>query len=93
MKKSASLDELRESGFDKHDSAAVTPDVSAEAARVVQLIASLEPDYREAVALRYLDDLSPRDIASALDISETNASVRIHRGVQQLRELMGISKL
>jgi RNA polymerase sigma-70 factor, ECF subfamily len=88
-----SLERMREAGFDRADEHAVSPDVSAEATRVAQLVARLEPGYREAVALRYLDDLSPRDIAKILDVSETNASVRIHRGMQQLRELMGISNI
>lgn len=88
----ASLETMRETGFDQADDRAASPDISAEAGRAAQLIARLEPGYREAVALRYLDDLSPRDIACALDISETNASVRIHRGMQQLRELMGSSE-
>jgi RNA polymerase sigma-70 factor, ECF subfamily len=88
----SSLDTMRGAGFDKADERAVAPDVSAEAGRAAQLVARLEPGYREAVALRYLDDLSPRDIARTLNISESNASVRIHRGMQQLRELMGISE-
>lgn len=89
-KRTTSLNVLQESGFDQHDTAGVAPDVSAEAARAAQLITHLEPGYREAVTLRYLDELAPRDIARILNISESNASVRIHRGLQQLRELMGI---
>ncbi len=87
-----SLEKMHEAGFEKADEHTVAPNVSAEAARAAQLVACLEPGYREAVTLRYLDDLSPRDIARTLNISETNASVRIHRGMQQLRKLMGISE-
>lgn len=89
-KRTTSLDVLQETGFDQHDTAAISPDVSAEAARATQMIARLEPGYREAVALRYLDEFTPRDIANILNISESNASVRIHRGMQQLRALMGL---
>jgi RNA polymerase sigma-70 factor (ECF subfamily) len=83
-----SLDALQESGFDVRDEQARDPSVLAEATRAVRLIASLEPAYRDAVAMRYVDDMSPRDIARITGERENAVSVRIHRGLQRLRELL-----
>ena len=47
------------------------------------------PDlYREALTLRYIDGLSPKEIAAVLDESENVVSVRIHRGLKKLHEMM-----
>lgn len=84
-----SLDAMREEGFDITDGGP-GPLQEAQTAEAVRLIGALEPAYREAVTLRYVDDLSPREIAQIVGDSENAVSVRIHRGVQKLRELMGI---
>jgi RNA polymerase sigma-70 factor, ECF subfamily len=87
---STSLDRMREQGFDIADERTVGPVEAAQTAEAVRLIGELEPKYREAVSMRYIDELSPRDIAAAVGTSENTVSVRIHRGLQKLRELMGI---
>jgi RNA polymerase sigma-70 factor (ECF subfamily) len=83
-----SLDALQDAGFDILDEHAPDPSVSAEASRAVQLIASLEPAYRDAVAMRFVDDMSPRDIARITGERESAVSVRIHRGLEKLRALL-----
>jgi RNA polymerase sigma-70 factor (ECF subfamily) len=65
--------------------------VSAEAARAIRLAARLAPDQREALILRYVDGMPPRDIAPIVGESENAVSVRIHRGLQKLREMMNVS--
>lgn len=44
---------------------------------------------REAVYLRFIEDLSPSEIGEILGISTNNASVRINRGLMELREKFG----
>lgn len=85
-KKESSLDALQENGFEPV-SHATGSDVIAEAARFVELLHKIEPKYRVPVRMRFLDDLSPKEIALALGESENVVSVRIHRGVAQLRKL------
>lgn len=51
-----------------------------------RFIAELPEPYRVALTLRYLDGLTPKEIAQTLNISENVASVRIHRAVARLRE-------
>lgn len=47
------------------------------------------PDvYREAISLRYVEGLSPGEIAQIVDESENAVSVRIHRGLKKLKEML-----
>jgi RNA polymerase sigma-70 factor (ECF subfamily) len=83
-----SLDAMQEQGFDVADERAHDPAVRADAMRAMRLIASLEPAYRDVVALRYLDELSPGDIARITGERENTVSVRIYRGLAKLRALL-----
>lgn len=47
----------------------------------------LPESYRVAVTLRYIDGFSPKEIAQVLNVSENVASVRVHRGVAELKKL------
>jgi|GEM_PF-3845224 len=42
--------------------------------------------FQEAVKLRYLEQLPPREIAVRLGIPAKTASTRIHRGIEQLKQ-------
>lgn len=44
--------------------------------------------YREVLVLYYRQELSQRDIAQALGITEESVRTRLHRGRQQLRKLL-----
>ena len=57
--------------------------------RRVLAVLELVPDsYREVLICRYVEGLSPKEIAGLLGESENVISVRIHRGLKKLRELM-----
>jgi len=56
--------------------------------RVQEALAGLPFDYREAVILRYREELSMEDLAAALEISVSGAKMRVHRGLRKLREMM-----
>jgi RNA polymerase sigma factor (sigma-70 family) len=43
---------------------------------------------RDAIALRVVESLSYRDVASRLDCSEAAARVRVHRGLTRLRAIL-----
>ena len=51
-------------------------------------VARLPLDYREAIILRYREDLSTQEIAEVLQISVSGVKMRIHRGLDKLRELI-----
>ena len=89
-KKEVSLGALQEKGFDAPDSQS-----SARTHRMLdgkfakEVLATLDPTYRDVVRMRYVDDLMPKEIAEVLGESENVVSVRIHRGLKQLREKLG----
>jgi len=61
---------------------------TARLARLVEAVRNL-PDNLKAVASLYLEDMPIKDIALALGISESNASVRLHRAKSAIRLSFG----
>ena len=86
-KRPLSLDALREEGFDPPEDAHHT-ERGAERAELHATLAKLDEDYRDVLIMRYVDDLSVKEIAAALGTSENVVSVRIHRGIKKIRELL-----
>ncbi|MBI3019922.1 MAG: RNA polymerase sigma factor [Parcubacteria group bacterium] len=62
-------------------------EVEDDARRVLSEIQKLPEDYQKVVTMRYVDGLSPKEIAVIFGESENVISVRIHRGVEKLRAL------
>ncbi len=68
--------------------ASVSSDVAVgvtDADRVWRLCASLPPNQRAAVVLRFYEDLSYREIAAVLDCPEATARSHVHRALAALR--------
>jgi RNA polymerase sigma-70 factor (ECF subfamily) len=61
----------------------------AEMSRVRKAIDELDETYRDVVLFRFVEDLPPKDIARITGLTENVVSVRIHRGVEKLRVLLG----
>jgi len=59
---------------------------SLEFLRLEKALDELPVIYREALILRYHDECSMRDIAAALNVSVSAAKMRVHRGLDMLRE-------
>jgi len=59
-----------------------------EISRIMQLLEMLPLDYREALILRYSEDLSMNEVAKALDLSTSGAKMRVHRGLKRLRSML-----
>jgi RNA polymerase sigma-70 factor (ECF subfamily) len=87
-KKESSLDSLMDEGFEPVGDGAAETTLAAEAGQMIALLDKLDEKYRDVVRMRFLDDLSPKEIAHALDETENVVSVRIHRGIAQLRAMM-----
>ncbi len=91
-KKAVSLDALvDDEGFSVTDDSVGEKQTvqHAEMTRVRAAIDELDDTYRDIMILRYVDDLPPKMIAEATGLSENVVSVRIHRGVEKLRILLG----
>ena len=59
-----------------------------EMAHVLKAMEKLPFDQREALILRFREDLSMRDIARALSISVSGAKMRVHRALKELRRIL-----
>jgi RNA polymerase sigma-70 factor (ECF subfamily) len=84
-KKPLSLDGLQEVGFDvevQEESYADKFDVE----KLLEKNNDLEEMYREIIILRFVNDLSVKEIAKLLNERENNISVRIHRAVDKLKK-------
>lgn len=87
-KKSSSLDSMMEDdGFEIEDESATNPADVPASREALKLLASLDEIYQTVISMRYLEELSPKAIAEELGVSENVVSVRIHRGIERLRQL------
>ncbi len=93
-KKSLSLDDMtgEENGepyepFD--DMAHDNIKIEAEGRFLLNKINDLGDSYRQAVYLRFVEGLSPSEISKVLGLSVNATSVRITRGIEELRKLTG----
>lgn len=59
-----------------------------DAAKITGALEELPFDYREAVILRYHEELTMDEIAGVLGISVSGAKMRVHRGLKKLREIL-----
>ena len=56
--------------------------------RAIVAIKKLPDLYRETIAMRYVDDLTISEIAGLVGESENVVSVRLHRGLKKLRDIL-----
>src|SRR3989344_1066279 len=82
-----SLNQLVEEGFSPKDESSPDIEQLLTAKEIIQKLESWEEPYRSVILMRFIDDLSPKEISVILGISENAVSVRIHRGMAQLRQL------
>ncbi len=90
---------LPRNGFDGKTGCAAVPEIQnndseqkmidAESVRMVERAMERIPhDFREALLLRFHQELSFEDIAAVLEISQSGAKMRVYRGVELLRRLI-----
>lgn len=90
-KKEASLDKLQEEGFDPGIDDTDKINSRIEHSRVVNTLQHLDDNYRDILVMRYMNDLSPSEIAEVTGESANTVSVRIYRGLKQLRTMLAES--
>ena len=95
-KKSISLDHMIDDEnipYDLPDEKSINiKEFGAEGRFLLEKINTLSPTYRDPVYMRFVEDLSPKEIGNILYISENAASVRINRGLEELRKITGYNK-
>lgn len=72
-----------------HPATPRTPHASAEAHAVLAAIRSLPDAYRETLILRLVEGMTGPEIAARTGLTHGSVRVNLHRGMQQLREILG----
>ena len=100
--RNAALDELRRrrrTGALLHEVADVSseledldPDLAERRLLVRDGLASLEASDREVILLKFVGRLSNAELARVLRCSESNAGTRLHRAIERLREVCGVTR-
>lgn len=64
--------------------------LSAEASVVMKAVDKVSAQNREAIYLRFVEDLSPTEIARILEVTPNAVSIRLNRGLAELRNHLRI---
>ncbi len=87
-KKTTSLDALADEGFDIKSESHGIDEERVDGERAIAFLSAIPKMYRDAIYMQYVEGLSLKEIAQITGESENNISVRIHRGLQKLRDVM-----
>ena len=94
--KESSLDQLfATDGVDESTFTELIDDVSVDAlvahidgAKALSRLSELPEQYREVLILSFVDGLGPKEISELIEVSENLVSVRLHRALKVLRDLV-----
>lgn len=86
-KKSSSLDLLLSSGYEVPCVPKKETGTSFDGQLVLQELYRLPKIYSDVMVMRYVNDYSVKDISLIINNSENYVSVKIHRGILQLRKM------
>ncbi len=84
-KKSVSLDTMLDDGFDvgHHELPKTIDQIDGEGVR--KIVNAIPEKYRDVIIMRFIEDMSVKEIATITGESENNISVRIHRGLEKIK--------
>lgn len=88
-KKSYSLDAITETGVDfegENEEESITDEFDKDF--IIGKLENLEPSDQEILTMRYINEMSIKEIAEILDLSSNNVSVRIHRALERLKKIL-----
>ncbi len=89
--RSVSLDQLQEEkNFDVRDESVQDPGKKFDTQKIIDTLGQLLDDSdREVIILRYINDLPLKDIADITGESTNVISVRLHRALKKLHDILG----
>jgi RNA polymerase sigma-70 factor, ECF subfamily len=91
-RRSKATDQLDDEPAESAENAPATPPRShscAEARVALEAILSLPETYRETLILRLVEGMTGPEIAARTGLTHGSVRVNLHRGMQQLREILG----
>jgi RNA polymerase sigma-70 factor (ECF subfamily) len=87
--KAQSLEVLKETaGYDPADEGLPSPSEAAEHSLLLRQLEKLDDASRETLTLRYMNGLPVKEIATLRGEEPNSVSVRIHRALKTLKEMM-----
>ena len=63
-----------------------------EGKQILEGINKLPVSYRQVIYLRFVEGLGPKEIGYILEESPNSVSVKINRGISELRKISGYEK-
>jgi RNA polymerase sigma-70 factor (ECF subfamily) len=87
-RKELSLDSLQEKGFDFANRDVERIMIDTENKHVLNAVEKLSSDHRDVIFMRFVSDLSIKEIAEIIGQSENVVSVRLNRGLKEVRKLL-----
>ncbi len=86
-KKETSLENMTDAGFQVEGDGEDTLTHKVEIKKLLERLEDIDGKYRELIVMRFIDDMRPKEIADLLGLKTNVVSVRIHRGLEKLRNL------
>jgi len=88
-KQPLSLDEIHEEhGFDPGgDNEEEVMRNRLDGEQALKRLKDLDPNYRDVLYMRYVDELTVKEIAELRGEKENNVSVKIHRGLEKMKQM------
>lgn len=88
----ASLEEMNDWGIEIKDQRKIDKQIETkiEIEKILKAIEKMDPAYQEVIKMRFLNELSPKEISVILGENENVISVRINRGKKLLQNLIKI---
>ena len=87
-KKEESLEALEEQGINPKIENKEEIETKIESDKVKRVLSQLEDKYGRVITMKYIDELSIKEIAEVTGETENNVSVRLNRGLKQLRQIL-----
>lgn len=93
-RKHVSLDEILEDATGEyqppslHTGSLEEYEHALDSKQVLTILPRIHPLYHEAVSMRYIDEMGPKEIANILQVTENVVSLRIYRGLKAIREII-----
>ena len=87
-KKSVSLDAVMEKGFMPSNDPRDKMMHHFTGEEIIKIVKSLDEKYKDVILLKYVEDLSTKEIASVLGEKENNVYVRLSRGLEKVKEIL-----
>lgn len=87
-KKMQSLDVLQEQGFNPSISDTDSIFNRLDGERMKIMIEKMDQKYANVILMRYVNDLSVKEIAELLGVTQNVVSVRIHRGLKEIKKIV-----